>query len=236
MKLSKRLEMVASFVNKGSNLADIGTDHGYIPIILVLRGIVGSAIAMDVKTGPLERAANHVRLFHLEDRIETRLSDGVVQLKAGEADSVVIAGMGGDLVVHILEEGRHLWDDVSQWVLSPQSELDKVRGYLKEHGFSITREAMVFEEGKYYTVMDVVRGEMGEMSPAEQLYGRYLIQNKDLVLQSFLEKERIKVSNIIEQIKTQKSKNSQTSQNSEERRVQFEEQLGWIKEAEDEML
>ena len=156
MKLSKRLEMVASFVKEGSNLADIGTDHGYIPIALAERGQVKRAIAMDVRSGPLERAKEHIKLHRLEDRIETRLSDGTKMLEPGEADTVVISGMGGDLVIHILEEGRFLWDSVSQWVLSPQSELDKVRRFLEGNGFVTVREDMVEEDGKYYTVMDVV--------------------------------------------------------------------------------
>ena len=87
MRLSKRLALVASFVNEGSSLADIGTDHGYIPIALTRQGKVTRAIAMDVRKGPLERAREHIREYHLEERIETRLSDGAERLKAGEADT-----------------------------------------------------------------------------------------------------------------------------------------------------
>lgn len=241
MKLSKRLEMVASFVNEGSILADIGTDHGYIPIALVARGVSSHAIAMDVRTGPLKRAAAHVALHHLEDNIETRLSDGVEKLRPGEADTVVIAGMGGELVIHILDAGRHLWGSVRQWVLSPQSELDKVRRYLQHQGFSIVREGMLKEDGKYYTVMDVVWEETGPgeakaeglkaegMRPEEYLYGRYLIQEKNPVLQEFLKKEQIQMEKIIEQLA------GQASEASKERRDVLQEQLGWLKEAQNEM-
>ena len=229
MRLSKRLTLVASFVSKGSRLADIGTDHGYSPIALAEEGTVTKAIAMDVRTGPLERARDHIAKHHLEDRIETRLSDGAGQLEAGEVDTVVIAGMGGELVIHILEGGRHLWDDVSQWVLSPQSELDKVRRFLVEQGFSITREDMVEEDGKYYTVMDVARGSMDEMTQAEYLYGRYLIQHKNPVLREFLWKERDQLQKIEQQL------HAQNTDSAGARLKELKEELSWNREAQDEM-
>ena len=95
MKLSKRLETVASFVPKGSNIADIGTDHGYVPIYLVREGQAEHAVAMDVRKGPLERARAHVEDAGLGSRIDVRLSDGLAGLETGEADCVVIAGLGG---------------------------------------------------------------------------------------------------------------------------------------------
>ena len=229
MRLSKRLALVASFVNEGSSRADIGTDHGYIPIALTRQGKVTRAIAMDVRKGPLERAREHIREYHLEERIETRLSDGAERLKAGEADTVVIAGMGGELVIHILEGGRHLWDEVGQWVLSPQSELDKVRTYLQENGFVITREDMVEEDGKYYTVMDVSRGVMEEMSQAERLYGAYLIRHKNPVLREFLKRERDQLLKIREQL------NAQSTDSARARLAELTRELDWNREAQDEM-
>lgn len=229
MRLSKRLALVASFVPKGSRLADIGTDHGYIPIALAEAGTVVKAIAMDVRTGPLERARDHIAKHHLEDRIETRLSDGTERLETGEVDTVVAAGMGGELVIHILEGGRHLWDNVSKWVLSPQSELDKVRRFLVEQGFAITREDMVEEDGKYYTVMEAARGNMDEMTQAEYLYGRYLIQHKNPVLREFLQKERDQLLNIETQL------NAQSTGSARARLAKLQEELGWNREAQDEM-
>ncbi len=108
VKLSKRLERIASFVQPGSRVADIGTDHGYVPIWLVQKGVCPSALAMDVRKGPLERAEEHVEEVGLSGKIELRLSDGLAKLKAGEADTVVIAGMGGKLTCRILEQGRHV--------------------------------------------------------------------------------------------------------------------------------
>ena len=99
MELSRRLRMNASFVTPGNRLADVGTDHGYIPIALRLEGVIPSALAMDINPGPLERAKEHIRQFDLETDIHTRLSDGVQALCPGEADSVLIAGMGGALTI-----------------------------------------------------------------------------------------------------------------------------------------
>ena len=158
VKLSKRLERIASFVQPGSRVADIGTDHGYVPIWLVQKGVCPSALAMDVRKGPLERAEEHVEEVGLSGKIELRLSDGLAKLKAGEADTVVIAGMGGKLTCRILEQGRHVWENWSEGkerlILSPQSEQDEVRHFLEKQGFLILREAMLLDEGKYYIVLE----------------------------------------------------------------------------------
>ena len=95
MKLSERLNTVVSFVKPGSRVVDVGTDHGYVPIELAQRGIISHGLAMDVRKGPLERAKEHIRQYGLEDVIETRLSDGICQLQDHEADTVIVAGMGG---------------------------------------------------------------------------------------------------------------------------------------------
>ena len=134
IKLSKRMKAAASMVTTGNVLADIGTDHGYVPIALVQRGRIPSAIAMDINKGPLEKAREHIVMCNLQDKIETRLSDGTKALTVGEADSILIAGMGGELVLHILREGEAVCHSAKELVLQPQSELEKVRRLLKECG------------------------------------------------------------------------------------------------------
>lgn len=229
MKLSKRLEMVASFVEKGSRIADIGTDHGYLPIALVERGLCPRAIAMDIGQGPLARAREHILACGMEARIEMRLSDGLAELKPQEADTVVIAGMGGELVLHILEQGKALWESTGAFVLSPQSELDKVRNYLEKNGFFIAREAMVFEDGKFYTVMLVKRGKMSIDRPAHYLYGKCLIEARDSVLVLYLEKEKARMQAILQGLEGQETKKA------EKAREKLLCELGWIKEVQDEM-
>uniref|UniRef100_UPI000AFEBE17 class I SAM-dependent methyltransferase n=1 Tax=Clostridium sp. NkU-1 TaxID=1095009 RepID=UPI000AFEBE17 len=193
MKLSKRLETIASFVPEGSRIADIGTDHGYIPIHLVQEGKAKHAIAMDVREGPLLRAQAHIQEAGLQTQVEVRLSDGLLKLEENEADCVVIAGMGGELMIHILEAGRDLWESIPYWVLSPHSELDKVRRFLEEQEFFIERETMIKEEGKYYTVMGISRETRAGNKEEREIsyrYGRILLESKDPVLKEYLKKRR----------------------------------------------
>ena len=200
MKLSRRLETIASFVPEGSAVADIGTDHGYIPIHLVQEGKAKHAIAMDVRKGPLLRAQAHIHEAGLEAHVEVRLSDGLLKLEQNEADCVVIAGMGGELIIHILEEGRGLWEGIPHWVLSPHSELDKVRRFLEEQEFFTWRETMIKEEGKFYTVMGINRtNKAGEKDNREisYRYGRSLIESKDPVLKEYLKKEEEQLEQIM---------------------------------------
>ena len=198
MELSRRLQAVEQFVTEGNRLADIGTDHGYVPIDLLLKGRIPSAIAMDVNEGPLRQARAHVSFYQLEDRIQLRLSDGLAALQKGEADTVLIAGMGGALTVRILEEGKHVLSEeekdgtvssVPELVLEPQSELKKVRRYLAENGWKITDENMVLEDGKFYPVLKAVRGTMC-LTETEALYGPVLLRKKHDVLRQYLDRER----------------------------------------------
>ena len=124
MQLSKRLSAVAEFVTPGGCLVDVGTDHGYVPIALLEQKKISSAIAMDVNRGPLERAREHITQYNMGDYIETRLSDGLHALRAGEGDSLLIAGMGGGLTIRILSEGEPLLSGFRELILEPQSDID----------------------------------------------------------------------------------------------------------------
>ncbi len=190
IRLSKRLERLGCYVTEGNRLADIGTDHAYLPIALVQAGRIPSAISADVNEGPLLRAGEHIRVAGLSGQVETRLSDGLSHFQPDEADTVVIAGMGGQLIRRILEGGAQLLDSVSELVLQPQSEIHLVRGWLEENGFCISDEDIVFEEGKYYPMFRVVHGKTAErMNPAELYFGRAAVQRSPQVLLDFLERE-----------------------------------------------
>ena len=190
MELSKRLQAVADLLSINVTVADVGTDHGYIPIYLIETGKCKKAFAMDVNQGPLVRAKEHIAKHGLESQIETRLSDGVKQLKIGECDAVVIAGMGGALTIKILEEGRSVFRTLREFVLQPQSELHKVREYLFEQGYCIVAEDMVQEEGKFYPMMKVINGASDAYHAIEFRYGKLLLSKRHSVLRAFLEKER----------------------------------------------
>lgn len=189
MELSKRLQAVADLISMGMTVADVGTDHGYIPIYLLESKKSPKALAMDVNAGPLLRAKEHIAEHGLESFIETRQSDGVRNLQVGECDCVVIAGMGGALTTKILEEGQEVFRTLKEFVLQPQSELHKVRQYLREHDYSVIAEDMVFEDGKFYPMMKAVNCPDSEYSEEELYYGRLLLKDQHPILKTFLEKE-----------------------------------------------
>ncbi len=185
--MSRRMQKLASLVTEGNRLADVGTDHGYIPIALVQAGKIPSAIAMDVNLGPLARAEAHIREAGLATYIETRLSDGLRELGAEDADTVLIAGMGGMLILRILTEGIPHLSGVEELILQPQSDVYRVRDWLQKHGYRVETEELVEEDGKYYPMMRAVRGQERRMEQAELYYGKAEVQRSPEVLRSYLE-------------------------------------------------
>ena len=204
VKISNRLTTAAALVTQGYTLADVGTDHGYIPIYLLQQEKIPSAIAMDINEGPLERAKEHIALYGLQAYIQTRLSDGVAALKPGEVEAVLIAGMGGGLVMHILKDGAKACQSAKELILQPQSEIERVREFLREEGYTILAEDMVYEDGKFYPMMKVqYQGENVEELKLSDLYGGLLLQNRHPVLKTFLEKERLIYTGIKENLAKQ---------------------------------
>ena len=190
MELSKRLYAVASLVTEGASVADIGTDHGYVPIYLVKNQIASKVIALDINQGPLERARMHIIGHGLKDKIETRLSDGLKKVRPHEVDTMIAAGMGGGLVIKILTEGKGVVDTLESCILQPQSEIDKVRRFLADNKLRIVDEDMVEEDGKFYPMMKVIHGEPEEYAEYEYIYGKKLIEKKHPVLKKFLLREK----------------------------------------------
>lgn len=185
MVISRRLQAAAMLVTEGSRLADIGTDHAFVPIWLVEEGRIPCAVAMDVNTGPLDRAMAHIRERGLSDRIRTRLSDGLDALAEDEADTVLIAGMGGALTVRILERRPALCQEIRELVLQPQSEIASVRRYLERSGWRIDKECIVCEDGKYYPMMRCTPGGM-QLSDTQAEYGPCLMQERPSAWMDYL--------------------------------------------------
>ncbi len=160
-KMSERLLFVANLLREESShikvscVADVGCDHGYVSIYLVQSGIADSAIAMDVKKDPLKGASENIADYGLSDKIEVRLSDGLIKLKKGEAQGLVIAGMGGPLMIRILEDNPPRQLGIKVAVLQPQSEIPNFRKFLSENGFLVIDEKIIIDEGKYYFPMKV---------------------------------------------------------------------------------
>ncbi len=165
--LSPRLRMAASLVPPGARLADIGTDHGYLPAALILEGAIPSAIAADLRPGPLARARETAVRYGLEDRLSLRLCDGLSGIGPEEADAVVIAGMGGETIAAILEAAPWVRERNIPVIVQPMSSMPDLRAWLGRSGYCIETEKLCREGETLYTALAVRAGRMERMSPAQ---------------------------------------------------------------------
>lgn len=158
-QLSPRLAACARLVPQGAKLADIGTDHAYLPVWLARRGRIAHALACDLREGPLQRAEENILKYRVQGIVETRLSDGLSALSPQEADTIVIAGMGGDLMVQILTRAPWLKDGKTL-ILQCMTSAEELRRWLLAEGYRVEQEKAVRSEGRVYTVM-LVRWQTG---------------------------------------------------------------------------
>lgn len=149
--LGERLSLCASMVRPGAALADIGTDHAYLPVWLAKQGLISKAIAADVRVGPLRRAMANIRRYQVEDTVSARLSDGLDAIFPWEADDIVVAGMGGETMIEILSGAPWLKEADKRLILQPMTSAESLRIYLAEQGFSVLREQAVQEDGRVYS-------------------------------------------------------------------------------------
>ena len=164
IKLTKRLNAVASLVNSGSSVADVGCDHGYVPVYLVKNNIARFCVAMDINEKPLASCQKLVLEEKLEDKITTRLSNGLEKLESGECDTVIIAGMGGELIVDIIS--RCSFSNELHFILQPMTHPEYVRKYLYDNGYEIFND-IIIDEGKHsYCVFDTKY--TGKITPKTQ--------------------------------------------------------------------
>ncbi|MDF2542735.1 MAG: hypothetical protein K0S47_2453 [Herbinix sp.] len=215
MQLSDRLNSVAEFVTKKNRVADVGCDHAYTSIYLVEKGISPKVIAMDVNKGPILRAKENVHKYGYDNQIDVRLSDGLTALQEDEVDTILIAGMGGSLMVRILTARTEVLAKVKELVLQPQSEIYKVRMMLQQYGFAITQENMLIDEGKYYVMMKAEKVGLNNEYELYKLYrdehfhfGRLLLENKNSILKEFLEKEHNQCIHISERLRSEATEKS----------------------------
>lgn len=177
--ISKRLSSVAALVHQDAAIADIGTDHGYIPVYLVKKGIVKSAIASDINIGPLNSCKLLVEDEGLSDKIDVRLSDGLEKIEAHECDTVIIAGMGGELIADILDKCKYI--NEKHLILQPMTHPEIVRKYLYDNGFVIDNDIIVNDGNHNYSVFDARY--TGEVLPKRRI--DYFLGN----IQDFSNKE-----------------------------------------------
>lgn len=158
-KLSKRLAAVAAFIPRDAGaVADVGTDHGYVPVYLALTGAAHKIIAADVREGPLARAVESAHFNGVFDKIEFIQTDGLEGLEGRGLDTVVMAGMGGETIVSILKRAPWTKEDKVRLILQPQSKSDSLFGWLSDNGYHIMDAVLVSDEGRLYTVLLAVAG------------------------------------------------------------------------------
>lgn len=207
MKLTERLMTIAEMVKKCDVIADIGTDHGYIPIYCITNNMAKSAIACDINQGPLDIAKENISKYGLDDRITLRLSDGVSKLKKAEADVIVIAGMGGLLINHILEEGKDIIDSSVRLILQPMLAQKEVRKYLYENGYDIINERLAREGQKLYNIIEAKKSDSEvTYSEFDIVVGKRLYEEKDELFDLYTEMRMNTLRKIIKGISGSKDK------------------------------
>lgn len=186
LPISKRLLCCASMVQPGSRVADIGTDHGYLGIYLLQSGAARHVIACDLRKDPLENARRNAKLFGVDGEMELRLSDGLEKILPDEVDTVVMAGMGGDLIQKILSQCPWRKREGLQFILQPQSAGNVLRRWLCEDGFEIRREEPVQDGHFLYTVMDIRQGEPAPLTPGTEYASPALLASKSPLVGTYL--------------------------------------------------
>ena len=196
MKLSPRLQSIADWIELGSRLADIGTDHGLLPIYCVKNGVVEYAAACDVRELPLQSARKNAASYGVENRISFFLAPGLEAVKEGTVDTVVIAGMGGETIIEILSGAEWIRNGGITLLLQPQSKITELQQWLRENGFSAEKARLVRDAGRIYLILCVRwNGAGGPEDPfylrlldGDELIGEYawqLLKRTEKQLQAF---------------------------------------------------
>ena len=198
--ISKRLELVASFVPQGAVLLDVGSDHAYLPIDLVERGRIEGAIAGEVVDGPYQSALKNVEAHGLKEKIQVRLANGLAAFEEeDQVSAITIAGMGGRLIATILEEGLGKLANVERLILQPNNREDDLRIWLQDHDFQIVAESILEEAGKFYEILVVEAGQM-KLSASDVRFGPILSKEVSPVFVQKWQKEAAKLELALHQI------------------------------------
>ncbi|WWU45582.1 class I SAM-dependent methyltransferase [Paraclostridium sordellii] len=191
LKLTDRLLKIASLVGENKKIADIGTDHGYIPVYLLNNNKINYAILADVNKGPLENARKEVKHNKLENKVDLRLGSGLEVLKINEVDEIIIAGMGGILISELLNVKKDVSQSVEKLILQPMQAQSELRKYLYNNGYEIINEVLVKEDFRIYEIIEAKYTGKNTVVTDDIYYevGKKLIENKDDLLEEFLIKK-----------------------------------------------
>lgn len=199
MRLNGRLKMIADQIPQCGILADIGTDHAFIPIYAVKNGLCEKALAADLRAGPLKMASNNIKIHGLSDRIETRMGDGLEPILLNECEVIVIAGMGGSLIRDILAGSIEKAQMARVLLLQPNTAVETLRQWLYENGFVIKQEHLALDAGKYYVVIESKwTGHPEKKDEFTCFVGEKIFEGNEEHLQKYLKKKLREVEVIIE--------------------------------------
>ncbi len=200
--LKGRLKLIADKIPVCNVVADIGTDHAYLPVYLIQNGRCQRSIASDVKPGPVQVANRNIAKYKLSDKIETRMGSGLDTLESSEADAVIIAGMGGTLLAELLEAGVQKASNADVLVLQPMNDLDIVRKWLYDHCFEIFDEELSAEGNKIYCVISArYTGQNKSYMDFELHVGECLLKKQDPLLLSYCEMKVKQIDRVLGQLK-----------------------------------
>lgn len=229
LKLSKRLEEVVKSIPKGARIADIGSDHAYLPCYAYLQGYITEAIAGEVVEGPFQSAKDQVKKVNLENMIDVRKGNGLAVLEKGEVDCVTIAGMGGTLISTILEEGKEKLEGVTRLILQPNIGAINVRKWLLDNEWEIIDEKILEDEKRIYEIVVAERGEAkkpyGDELESGLLVGPVLRVEKN---EAFVKKWTHELSHL-KQIASRLSSSAQTEE-SKQKLARFQQEIKLIEE------
>lgn len=229
MNISKRLQCIASKIPHDVKVADIGTDHAWVPIYLVTKGVSDFVIASDVRKGPIEIANQNIRKYQLESKIHTRLGSGLTTIQPYEVDTAVIAGMGGLLMIDILEASREVVQSLDMLVLQPQLAQDEVRKWLHQNDFKIVDEDLIFEDEKWYEIIVAKKGEEQYNKPIHYVIGKRLFDKAHPLLKPFIEYRSNKYRIIMERTAKESSEHAKANyDDAKEKLKEFEEAYQWL--------
>lgn len=219
VKLSPRLAVIANLIPQGSVVADIGTDHAYLPVFLMTQKISPRVIAADLHEKPLAAAIELIETLNYNNKIITRQGDGLRVIEPGEADVIVIAGMGGGTIAHILEESPEVLTSVNRIILQPMTGASRVRIWLMENDFSIVEEELIEDDGIIYEIIAAEHGK-AKYSQTELLIGPQLLKNKPSLLLTYLKQLCKHIEKILTEMEL--SNSEETEQKKKEFQVRLE--------------
>lgn len=209
MNLSKRLSAIKDMVPNNSIVADVGTDHGYIPVYLIENKISKKVIGTDISKGSLDKIIDLVRSLDLEDKIESRLGNGLDVIKPYEVDTLIVAGMGGLLIKDILEKSKKTTESINNFILQPMVGAKELRKYLIDNNFKIVDEDLVLEDNKYYEIIFAKKEKSYMEKDIYYEISKILLDKNHPLIKDFIQYKINKAEKIINEIgsiETEKSK------------------------------